>query len=106
MIQLRRLPWFTVVFLLVFAGALRGAEAARLYAICAAYPPELEALNKEFGVSAANGFVVTEINGLSFWRGKYAGKEIVVFRTGVSLVNAAYQLQLALDRFPITHVLF
>jgi adenosylhomocysteine nucleosidase len=82
------------------------AEPARLFAICAAYPPEIEALHREFGVSAASGFSRTEINGLTFWRGKYADKDIVVFRTGVSLVNAAYQLQIALDRFPITHVLF
>src|SRR5205814_3165749 len=66
----------------------------------------IEALHQEFGVSAEKGFVRTEINGLAFWRGRYAGKDIVVFRTGVSLVNAAYQLQLALDRFPITDVLF
>jgi adenosylhomocysteine nucleosidase len=66
----------------------------------------MEALQGEFGVAADKGFTKSEINGLAFWRGKYAGKDVVVFRTGVSVVNAAYQLQLALDRFPITHVLF
>jgi adenosylhomocysteine nucleosidase len=30
----------------------------------------------------------------------------VIFQAGSSVVNAAYQLQLALDHFPITHVLF
>lgn len=88
-------------------AGLRGAEPVRpLYAICAAYPPEIAALQKEFGVEAAKGFKETKINGLVFWRGMYAGRDIVIFRTGVSLVNAAYQLQLAFDRFPITHVLF
>lgn len=90
----------------VFAWAARAAEPARLFAICAAYPPEIEALQKEFGIGTSHGFVRTEINGLAFWRGKYGNKEIVVFRTGVSLVNAAYQLQLALDHFPITQVFF
>jgi adenosylhomocysteine nucleosidase len=94
-----------VVFSVIVVASLRAAEP-RLLALCAAYPPELEALHKEFGVSEAKGFKRTVINGLSFWRGSYAGKEIVVFRTGVSVVNAAYQLQLALERFPITHVLF
>jgi adenosylhomocysteine nucleosidase len=90
----------------VFAAGLRAAAPGPLYGICAAYPPEIEALHRQFGVSEQNGFTRTDINGLTFWRGRYAGREIVVFRTGVSLVNAAYQLQLALDRFPITHVLF
>src|SRR5436190_19326392 len=106
MIPILRREWLKFVLLLVFGVPLRGAEPTRLLAICAAYPPEIEALHREFGVSASKGFVRSEINGLTFWRGRYAGKEIVVFRTGVSLVNAAYQLQLALDRFPITHVLF
>lgn len=93
-------------FLIGLLFIARGAETARLYALCAAYPPEIEALHQNFGVTAANGFTKTEINGLAFWRGRYGGRDIVVFRTGVSLVNAAYQLQLAFDRFPITHVLF
>jgi adenosylhomocysteine nucleosidase len=100
----RRVALALFVFGLL-AGIGRGAEA-RLYAVCAAYPPEIEALHKEFDVTAANGFVKTTLNGLTFWRGKYHDKDVIVFRTGVSLVNAAYQLQLALDHFPITHVLF
>lgn len=104
-------PWFSrwraFLFLwIVTLSLVHGAEPARLYALCAAYPPEIDALHRTFGVSAEKGFTRTEIHGLDFWRGRYAGREVVVFRTGVSLVNAAYQLQLALDRFPITHVLF
>jgi adenosylhomocysteine nucleosidase len=77
-----------------------------LYAICGAYPPEIDALHKVFGVSDAGGWTRSSVNGVEFWRGQYRGKDLLVFRTGVSLVNAAYQLQLALDRFPITHVFF
>jgi adenosylhomocysteine nucleosidase len=95
-----------VGFALVFAAALRAETAARLFALCGAFPPEIEALQREFGVSEERGFTRCTINGLTFWRGRYGEREIVVFRTGVSIVNAAYQLQLALDRFPITHVLF
>ncbi len=105
-----RRSWFRSILACAGLAAVgsfsRAAEASPLYALCAAYPPEIEALHREFGVSPATGFQKSEINGLVFWRGKYAGKDIVIFRTGVSLVNAAYQLQLALDRFPITHVLF
>ncbi|MSU51478.1 MAG: hypothetical protein EXS37_20720 [Opitutus sp.] len=86
----------------VFAGEAR----VPLLAICAAYPPEIVALHREFGVAESRGFKSTTINGLVFWRGRYGRREVIIFRTGVSLVNAAYQLQLALDRFPITAVLF
>jgi adenosylhomocysteine nucleosidase len=106
MIQLLRREWLKLVLLVAITVTLRAADAPRMYALCAAYPPEIEALHQEFGVSAGKGWIKSEINGLTFWRGKYAGRDIVVFRTGVSLVNAAYQLQLAFDRFPITHVLF
>lgn len=92
-------------WLLSVLATAQAAETKPLYALCAAYPPEIEAMKKEFGVGE-KGFTATTINGLTFWRGSYRGKDIVIFRTGVSMVNAAYQLQLALDKFPITHVLF
>ncbi|MDP3068800.1 MAG: 5'-methylthioadenosine/S-adenosylhomocysteine nucleosidase [Opitutaceae bacterium] len=96
-----------VAAILVLFCVLHGARAAQpLYALCAAYPPEIAALHAAFGVDEQKGFTRTMINGLAFHRGTYGGKDVVVFRTGVSLVNAAYQLQLALERFPITHVLF
>ena len=107
MISRFRIPAAGLLVFTLLVPVLRAAEAARpLYALCAAYPPEIAALHREFGVDEKKGFVRTTINGLAFHRGIYAGKDIVIFRTGVSLVNAAYQLQLALDRFPITHVLF
>lgn len=92
-------------WLLAALTSVQAAEPKPLYALCAAYAPEIEAMKKEFGVGG-QGFTATTINGLTFWRGSYRGKDIVIFRTGVSMVNAAYQLQLALDKFPITHVLF
>jgi len=90
----------------VFFCVLPAARARPLYAICGAYEPELIALKKEFGVNAVAGWKHTTVSGLDFWSGACAGKDVVVFQTGVSVVNAAYQLQLALDHFPITHVLF
>ena len=47
-----------------------------------------------------------KINGRSFVTGKLAGKDVVLFLSGVSMVNAAMNTQLALDRFSITSVLF
>ena len=83
-----------------------GETVAPLHAICGAYPPEMTALHKEFGVSVERGWMRTSIHGVEFWRGTCRGKDLLVFRTGMSLVNAAYQLQVALDNFPITDVLF
>lgn len=95
-----------VLTLWLLSIAVSGHASNRLYAICGAYGPELDALHKEFEVSEKKGFTRTVIHGVEFWRGSFHGKDIVVFRTGMSLVNAAYQLQLALDHFPITTVLF
>lgn len=74
--------------------------------ICSAYPPELITLYNKFNVY--NGeFVSTTIKGLRFWKGMYKDKfEILLFRTGTSIVNATYQLQLALDNFPIEKIIF
>ena len=92
--------------LVSFLLALPAAWAAPLIAVCGAYAPELAALKKEFGVDAAQGWTRTTAGGLEFWRGAYRGRDIIVCRTGVSVVNAAAQLQFALVHFPITHVLF
>lgn len=92
-------------FVLAVVSAL-GAERP-LVAILGAYPPELAALRREFGVDAkANGFVTSTLRGVRFDRGTVDGREVLIFQAGSSIVNAAYQLQMALDHFPITHVLF
>jgi adenosylhomocysteine nucleosidase len=72
-----------------------------------AYPPELVALRKEFGVGTkGSSFTSSTILGVRFDRGVVDGHDVVIFQAGSSLVNAAYQLQVALDRLPITQVLF
>ena len=101
-----KLRFLLSLFLAGVAG-VAGALARPLYAVMGAYGPELVALRKEFGVDAAGGgFTAASVAGIRFDRGTVEGREIIVFQAGSSLVNAAYQLQLALDRFPITHVLF
>ncbi len=82
-----------------------GKPAAPLVAILSAYPPETDAMIAEFGLDQG-GFTVERVKGFRYRRGIVEGKDVVVFETGMSLVNAAMALQLALDRLPITHVLF
>ena len=100
----RILARFSAILALLLAGP--AVWAGPLIAVCGAYAPELAALKKEFGIDAAAGWTRTTAGGMEFWRGSFAGKDLILCRTGVSVVNAAAQLQFALDHFPITHVLF
>lgn len=70
-------------------------------AVISAFPPEIGALN------AATGQQKTyDVNGVSFITGQMEGKPVVVFLSGVSMVNAAMTTQMALDRFNITRIVF
>lgn len=100
---LRRIAWF----LLLGIASVGRAEEHALIAIMGAYAPEIAALHKEFGVSAnPKAFTTSYVNGVRFDRGIVDGKEVIIFQAGWSLVNAAFELQMALDHFPITKVLF
>lgn len=101
--MLRRVCLFVFALFLVCGPRI---TAAPLYALCGAYPPEIKAITAEFDISETNGWERSVIKGLVFWQGKADGKDVLFFRTGVSPVNAAYQLQIALERFPITHIIF
>lgn len=91
---------------LIALAPLGAAEAKRpLVAVLTAYPPETDAMIKEFGLDRG-GFAEERVKGFRYRRGVVEGKDVVIFETGMSLVNAAMALQLALERLPITHVLF
>ncbi|MBK3746078.1 5'-methylthioadenosine/S-adenosylhomocysteine nucleosidase [Paraburkholderia aspalathi] len=47
-----------------------------------------------------------ELNGTTFLTGKIEGKEVVLFLSGVSMVNAAMTTQMALDQFNISSIVF
>lgn len=74
-------------------------DTPRLAVICA-FAPELEALLARTDVERT-----VEENGVQFSLGTLAGKPVVVFASGVSMVNAAMTTQLALDRFNIDAVI-
>jgi len=70
-------------------------------AVMSAFQPEWTNLKKELQEPTEH-----TINGSSFITGKLAGKDVVLFLSGVSMVNAAMNTQIALDRFSVTTVVF
>lgn len=70
-------------------------------AVIAAFEPEWTVLKGEM-----EGVAETEINGVRFLTGRLAGKPVLLFLSGVSMVNAAMTTQLALDRFTVSRIVF
>ena len=66
-----------------------------------AFAPELAILQGE-----TEGASVLSVNGVAFTTGTLEGREVVLFLSGISVVNAAMTVQLALDHFAIERVVF
>ena len=69
-------------------------------AILAAYDPEIKALLPNLKNSTEY-----QVNGVEFYTGQMEEVEVVVFLTGISLVNAAMNTQLVIDHFNIEAIL-
>ena len=77
------------------------AQDAPRIAVISAFEPEWIALQ-----AGLQGAEETVINGNRFISGTLGGKEVVLFLSGISMVNAAMTTQLALDHFEISHIVF
>jgi len=75
-------------------------DATPRLAILAAYQPEIDALLPD--LSAVREY---QVNGVEFYTGQMQGVDVVVFLTGISLVNAAMNTQLVIDHFNIEAIL-
>lgn len=71
-------------------------DAPRI-AIATAYAPEIEALAPFLTAGRTH-----QINGVTFHTGTLEGRPVILFMTGVSLVNAAMNTQLLLDKFNVS----
>lgn len=69
--------------------------------VMTAFSPEWEALEKS--VEKPKRYM---INGNIFLTGKMAGKPVVLMQSNVSMVNAAMNTQLVLDRFTVKRIVF
>lgn len=70
-------------------------------AIISAFQPELSTLLAN--VERPRKFTA---NGVEFTTGKLRGRPVVLFLSGISMVNAAMNTQLVLERFNVTHIVF
>lgn len=100
----RTLPALTLA---LFAAAGFRAQAAPdldpipRTAVITAFAPEIVALQNAMADKRA-----FKVSGTEFITGKLEGKPVVLFLSGVSMVNAAMNTQRALDRFHITRIVF
>ena len=88
--------------LLVFAAPVRAADRldpVPRIAVMSAYEPEWKSLKANLGEAKSY-----HANGVEFITGTLSGRKVVLFLSGVSMVNAAMVSQLALERFDITGI--
>lgn len=95
-----------LAFIIAIWQPLRAAAAETLdaqprIAVISAFPPEWVALQEKLA-----GRKQHIVNGRTFLTGSLAGKDVVLFLSGVSMVNAAMTTQGALDRFNVTAIVF
>jgi adenosylhomocysteine nucleosidase len=76
-------------------------EPVHRTAIISAFEPEWQVLQKSL-----DGRAERIINGTVFVTGTIAGKPVLLFLSGISMVNAAMTTQLALDHFTLDRLVF
>ncbi len=91
---------FVFVFSIGISLAQKLEETPRL-AVVSAYEPEWQVL-----LDTIETEETFNINGYSYTTGKLAGNDVVLFLTGVSMVNATMTTQIVIDRFNITGIVF
>lgn len=98
-----RLPLIAAIILVLGSPATaqsRLDEVPRT-AVISAFPAELAALE-----ATTTGKRTSIAGGTAFVTGTLEGKPVVLFLSGVSMVNAAMTTQAALDRFNVTRIVF
>jgi adenosylhomocysteine nucleosidase len=80
-------------------GAADRLDSVPRVAVVCAFEPEWKVLKASLGEAKSHS-----INGVEFITGTLSGRKVVLFLSGISLVNAAMNTQLALDRFDVTGI--
>jgi adenosylhomocysteine nucleosidase len=82
-------------------SAAERLDATPRVAVMSAFAPEWQVLR-----AATTEQKSHQVNGIDFITGKLAGRNVVLFLSGISMVNATMSAQIALDRFDITGIVF
>ena len=86
-------------------GPREFADSDKWTAIVAAYEPEINAIDDAFDkMESAKIDETIIIKGVKYQLGTYKSQRVIIFTTGISVVNAAMTMQMALDYFPIDKV--
>jgi adenosylhomocysteine nucleosidase len=93
---------FVICIALLLGGcaSVQPGETPRV-AVISAFPAELALL-----ATKVRDAHKQSINGVEFTTGTLEGKPVVLFLSGISMVNASMNTQLALDRFRVSHIVF
>ncbi|WP_422824022.1 5'-methylthioadenosine/S-adenosylhomocysteine nucleosidase [Variovorax robiniae] len=82
-------------------GAATRLDGTPRIAVLSAFEPELALLLKQVQSPARHS-----VNGVEFTTGTLQGKPVVLFLSGISMVNATMNTQLVLDRFNVERIVF
>jgi len=83
------------------AGAATDSAVGSRVVIMSAFEPELERL-----LDQTQDARTQHINGIAFTTGTLRGQPVVLFLSGISMVNAAMTTQLVIDHFDVSHIVF
>ena len=84
-----------------FATAHEIPDDVERTAVISAFAPELSILQHELADASTYS-----VNGVEFFAGTLQGQDVVLFLSGISIVNAAMTTQLALDHFNVERIVF
>ena len=82
-------------------AAHQTADETYRTAVVSAFAPEISILRSELADAASHS-----VNGVEFVTGRLEGQDVVLYLSGISVVNAAMTTQLALDRFHVARIVF
>lgn len=89
------------VWVFGYGSGVVASEPQERIVIMSAFEPELRQLLEQ--VEKAE---TSSINGIAFTSGILRGQPVVLFLSGISMVNAAMTTQLVIDHFKVSHIIF
>ncbi|MBW1616096.1 MAG: 5'-methylthioadenosine/S-adenosylhomocysteine nucleosidase [Deltaproteobacteria bacterium] len=101
---MKKLLKATIFIILIFnAGFAMAKEPDNIprIALASAFEPEINIFLREMKEPKK-----TVINGKTFITGKLVGKDVVLFLSGISIINASVNIQIAIDNFNISKIIF